>query len=82
MSTFEISDLFTILPKLAPMLPEIKDAIAEFEQIATDPAAIAAVAEAQKVMADPKLKQTIDTCGKLAALLKAAQATIPTWQQS
>lgn len=79
MSTFEISDLFTILPKLAPMLPEIKDAIAEFEQIATDPAAAAAVAEAQKVMADPKLRQAIDTCGKLAALLKSAGAAAA-WQ--
>lgn len=57
------------------MLPEIKDAIAEFEQLATDPAAVAAVTEAQKVMADPKLKQAIETCGKLAALLKSAGTT-------
>jgi hypothetical protein len=79
---FEISDIFTILPKLAPLWPDIKAAIDEFDAVVTDPAALAAVAEAEKVMGDPKVKAAIATFQRLAAILKAAESVVPTWQQS
>lgn len=72
MSDFDISDIFTLLPKIAPLWPDIKAALAEFDQVISDPAALAAVAEAEKVMADPKVKQAIATTQKLAAILKTA----------
>lgn len=79
MSTFDDIESFAVLlPKLAPMVPDIKTAVAEFEQIATDPAALAAVAEAQKVLSDPNLKKAVETVLRLADVLKSAQSAVAT----
>jgi hypothetical protein len=70
MTGFDLGDIFTVLPRVAPLWPRIKKAIETVEGIVSDPKAAAAMDEAQAILNDPDVKDVLALVKELSAILQ------------